>query len=68
MLTLNDTRLRAIMDRHEFLCRNPPHCAFCGTDQVQLKLRTPPAEWKCRICKRHFKFEPKARDGQGADK
>lgn len=54
----NDERLQWILNRHDFLCRNPPRCEFCGTDQVQLKGRSMPAEWKCRICKRWFKHEP----------
>lgn len=53
--------IEEIIDRHNFLCSNVPRCKFCGADQVQLKLKDMPAEWKCRVCKRHFAHEPKAR-------
>lgn len=62
-----DADMYAIINRHEFLCRNVPRCEFCGADQVQLLLKSMPAEWKCRVCKRHFKHEPSHALAQHAD-
>lgn len=67
LAVLDGKRLERIMNRHDFLCRNAPRCEFCGTDQVQLKHKTMPAEWKCRICKRWFQHEPSPA-GEGADR
>ena len=54
-----DAELAKLMDRHDFLCREAPHCQICGSNQVQLMSKNMPAEWKCRICKRWFKYEPR---------
>lgn len=39
----------------------PPQCLKCNHVQVQLvRSDIVPAEWKCRICKHPFLFEPDA--------
>jgi transcription elongation factor Elf1 len=50
--------LMKVLDRRDFLCRNPPRCHRCETVQVQLKHMDKPAEWKCRRCKLTFNEEP----------
>lgn len=53
-LILND------VDRRTWLCKNAPLCENCAHEQVQLiDSFVIPAEWKCRICKTKFTFEPK---------
>lgn len=53
--------LQRLMDRQDFLRRNPPRCPNCDTDQVQLVTNfTTPAWWRCRRCKFKFDHEPKA--------
>jgi transposase-like protein len=59
-----DEQMEAIVQRSAFLCHNARHCPFCGTNQVQLKKHTRPAEWRCRICKKRFEYEPPIH-GQG---
>jgi ribosomal protein L37AE/L43A len=54
-----DLNIEAIVNRQDFLCRNVPRCEFCSADQVQLVQKNMPAEWRCRICKRFFTFEPR---------
>lgn len=55
-----DKDLMKVLDRRDFLCRNPPRCHRCDTEQVQLKHMDKPAEWKCRWCKLTFNEEPDA--------
>ena len=46
--------------RREKLCKVPPRCPICLTDQVQLiDWFSDVAEWKCRknACRQVFKFE-----------
>jgi hypothetical protein len=46
-------------DRLDFLSRHPPRCAACDHEQIQLMdYFHSPAEWRCRICKHRFTFEP----------
>lgn len=60
MVTI-DGELERILDRLDFLCRHPPHCEACGTEQVQIiDYIRPPATWRCRICKHGFTNEPAA--------
>lgn len=52
--------LPAIIDRQDHLCRHPPRCPQCNTEQVQLvafKMQ-PPALWRCHLCKHRFSHEP----------
>lgn len=54
-------RIEQRVDRRDFLCRHPPKCPECGADQVQLMayIDVTPAEWRCRVDRRHrFTFEP----------
>lgn len=45
--------------RRNFLSRNMRPCPACGDDQIQLiDDLVEPAEWKCRMCKHEFQFEP----------
>ena len=48
-----------LADRREMLCKEPPTCPDCKTDQVQLTewIEGEVAEWKCRHCGVRFKFE-----------
>ena len=48
-----------LANRREMLCKKPPLCPDCQTDQVQLTewIEGEVAEWKCRHCKVRFKFE-----------
>ena len=48
-----------LADRREMLCKKPPICPDCKTDQVQLTewIEGEVAEWKCRHCRTRFKFE-----------
>lgn len=49
----------AMQPRYHHLCSHVPKCPACGHEQVQLLMRhTPPAEWRCRICKHRFTYEP----------
>ena len=56
---------RAILDkwienafrRDEVINRNVPYCPHCGTRQVQIKNKSIPAQWKCRMCKWWFEYE-----------
>ena len=58
---LNDLLCNAeiLADRREKLCKKPPTCPDCKTDQVQLTewIEGEVAEWKCRHCRTRFKFE-----------
>ena len=58
---LNDLLCNAeiLADRREMLCKKPPCCPDCWTDQVQLTewIKGEAAEWKCRHCGTRFKFE-----------
>ena len=53
-----DAELERILDRREFLRRHAPPCPYCGTRQVQLKVDSAPATWKCRECPGWFDHEP----------
>ena len=48
-----------LAERREALCKEPPLCPDCRTDQVQLIewIEEETAEWKCRHCRTRFKFE-----------
>jgi ribosomal protein L37AE/L43A len=53
-----DAVLRAA-DRFLAVCRRPPHCPECKSEQVQIIAHhLQPAQWKCRICKHPFAHEP----------
>lgn len=54
--------LEAVLQRKDHLCRTPPHCPKCGTEQVQLKSYDFPARWKCRKCFVYFSHEPPVRE------
>ena len=55
----NRDTLQRIAKRQRFLQLRAPRCQFCAHDQVQLVHATkPPAEWRCRICKTRFTYEP----------
>jgi hypothetical protein len=47
-------------DRRDFLCMNVPVCHSCGHNQeVQLiDGANQPAQWRCRVCKHFFMYEP----------
>lgn len=44
--------------RFHFLARHAPRCPACGADQVMVRLRPAPAQWKCRMCKHRWEWEP----------
>lgn len=45
--------------RREFLGKFMPLCPECRTEQVQLVAYIDvAAQWKCRICKHRFEYEP----------
>ena len=48
-----------LAERREMLCKKPPTCPDCKTEQVQLTewIEGEVAEWKCRHCRTRFKFE-----------
>lgn len=56
---LAELDIDAISARFDFLWQHMPHCAVCGSEQIQLIDKKPPAEWKCRRCKVPFFHEPK---------
>lgn len=46
--------------RREFLGKYMPRCPKCDDVQVQLtSYLDVAAQWKCRICKHRFEYEPK---------
>lgn len=52
-------KIEALTLRRFYLTRNAPICPKCSTPQVQLTdMYQNPAEWKCRMCKTRFTFEP----------
>jgi tRNA(Ile2) C34 agmatinyltransferase TiaS len=54
--------LEAIWTRREFINRNVPHCPRCREQmQIQIIDIGQPAQWRCRMCKHRFAYEP-ARD------
>ncbi len=55
---LDDPFFQAIAARQDVLRAGHPNCPECGTDQVQLIKRSPPAGWKCRHCDHKFTHEP----------
>lgn len=50
--------LRTIFKRQDEVFGNVPKCPSCGNEQVQIIDWNKPAQWKCRICKFKFEFEP----------
>jgi hypothetical protein len=45
--------------RREHLARYSPRCLKCHDPQVQLtNARAHPAEWRCRMCRHEFFYEP----------
>lgn len=51
-----------LQERRQFLGKNMPKCVNpdCGTEQVQLVLYIDcAAQWKCRVCRTRFEYEPK---------
>ena len=53
------TALWATLARRDLLCSHVPHCPRCREQmQIQLRLLGPPAEWRCRMCKHPFVYEP----------
>lgn len=44
--------------RVDFLRQHLPRCPSCDHVQVQIMKRAIPAEWRCRMCKHSFVFEP----------
>jgi ribosomal protein L37AE/L43A len=57
MIQISDEWLR-LSDRREFLGRHVPQCPACHRNQVQLLNHGVPAQWKCRVCRVCFEFEP----------
>lgn len=47
-----------ILRREKFLADHQPYCPFCGAHQVRLVDIRPPAQWRCRVCKGQFEYEP----------
>lgn len=47
-----------IVGRYEELSRHAPRCFRCGDRQVQHTDINRPAQWRCRICRYRFEFEP----------
>ncbi len=46
-------------NRREALSKKTKNCPECTKDQVQLlAYHSQPAQWKCRICKHRFNWEP----------
>lgn len=57
--------LQEILDRQDLLYSSVPLCVACGHVQVQLTEVAPPAQWRCRICRKRFEYEPE--DHRGGD-
>lgn len=58
----------ARLERSDFLCKNSPKCLACGHEQVQLVDRySTPAQWKCRICRHRFGYEPTLENDYASD-
>ena len=44
--------------RREAVCKHPPVCPVCSSEQVQIIETEVPARWKCRRCQLAFAHEP----------
>lgn len=55
-----DHLLADSIERLKRLKRAAPICGKCGAEQVQLVewVGLPLAQWKCRVCKHRWEFEP----------
>lgn len=53
-----DTVVMPRVLRRERICKHPPLCPKCGTNNIQLRTPMLPAHWKCMVCKHPFIFEP----------
>lgn len=45
-------------ERRDFLEHRVPQCPACHRNQVQLLDHNRPAQWKCRVCRVCFEYEP----------
>lgn len=51
--------LQSLINRRDYLCKFSPKCHACSHEQVQLvRCDIVPSNWKCRMCKHRFLFEP----------
>jgi len=52
--------LEELIARKDFVCSQVPNCPNCQERmQIQvLNYSATPAQWKCRICKHKFEYEP----------
>ena len=53
--------------RQDHILKHVPKCPSCGSEQVQIMRFVAPAQWRCRICKVAFEFEPEQEDQSGRD-
>jgi hypothetical protein len=57
MIAISEELLRRA-DRRDLLAKHVPQCPACFRNQVQLLDHGTPAQWKCRVCRVCFEFEP----------
>lgn len=55
---LTGWEIEKLFARQEQLEKAHPKCPKCASDQIQIMSKAVPAEWRCRICKHDFTFEP----------
>lgn len=58
--TLSAATMQATWDRRALLYANTPQCPRCGDVQIQIMSDAMPAQWRCRICKHGFDYEPES--------